>query len=62
MFRNVPIIAEEQRVADERAVEGLIMLCKEMAHTNHIDKMALLAIPFDQHVVAEARRRILGRH
>lgn len=61
MFRNQPAIVEEQRVADEREVEGLIMLCKEMASKNHIDKMALLAIPFDQHVVAEARRRILGR-
>jgi len=62
MFVTTPHIVREQRLADEREVEGLIMLCKEMAEKNHIDKMALMAIPFDPHVVAEARRRILGHN
>ncbi|MCB9805730.1 hypothetical protein H6775_01055 [Candidatus Nomurabacteria bacterium] len=60
MFRNDSLIVEEQRIVDEREVEGLIMICKEMATQDHIEKMALMAIPFDENVVREAKRRILG--
>lgn len=57
MFRET--IVEEIRNVDEREVQGLIMLCKEMASKSHVDKMALLAIPFDENVVREAKRRLL---
>lgn len=61
MYNQSSVIVEEQPVVDEREVEGLIILCKEMADKNHVDKMALLAIPFNERVVAEAKRRILGK-
>ena len=60
MFQNRNLIVEERQAVDERQVEGLILLCKEMANKNHVDKMALLAIPFDPQVVTEAKRRIMS--
>jgi len=57
-FRN--IIVEEQRAVNEREVEGLIMICKEMAQRERHEQVMLMAIPFDPAVVREARRRILG--
>lgn len=52
-------IVEVQKAFDERQVEGLIQLCKDMVGKNHVDKSALMFIPWDPMVVAEAKRRIL---
>jgi len=61
MFRNYHQSAEVIDLVDERQVEGLILLCKEMAGKSEIDKAALAALPLDKKVVREAVRRILNR-
>ena len=61
MFKNYYESVEVREIVDERQVEGLINLCKEMAGKNDVDKMALAFIPFDKSVVKEATKRILGR-
>jgi hypothetical protein len=57
---NNPLIVEEQRAVDEREVEGLLMICKEMSERPRHEQVMLMAIPFNPAVVAEARRRTLG--
>jgi|GEM_PF-1436436 len=57
---NNPLIVEEQRNVDERAIEGLLMICKEMSQRPKHEQVILMAIPFDPAVVREARRRVLG--
>ena len=57
-MNNHQIVIERSAV-DQRQVDGLIQLCKEMAHGNEVEKMALACIPFDPMVVAEAKRIVL---
>jgi len=61
MFRNYYESSEVIDIVDERQVEGLIILCKEMVGKSEIDKAALAALPLDKKVVKEAVRRILNR-
>jgi len=55
---NEPV--EVRQAFDERQVEGLIRICKELAGSPEADKMVVYFMPFDPLVVAEAKRRILN--
>lgn len=58
-----PIIEEVQEHKDkfEKEVEGLIEMCKFLADQPQEAKDVIKFIPFDPHVVEEAKRRILKK-
>lgn len=61
MLNNPAPIVRQQSDRFEREVEGLIEVCKYLSTASDAEKGILQFMQFDEHVVIEARRRVLKK-